>query len=372
MTVTSSLTYSEMLGRQIRTGDWQDQARTTFAKAVEALERGDGEDAAALAAYCVDECKVIYDIQHQWQEDLRGFLQEHGATEQEVRAAERRVKELLRLPDGTPYDKVAVWASFLESIERFQAQARSGQRAEAVETLAAARELWRIEHDRDGDWTYGLMDEVVTRFGEEVIPAMWQRIAGPLFAWRYAKFDVDQYDWDTEALPTLLYITLEAMRAHLSTPWRDDAPLELTEHDDRWEVRFDPCGSGGRIVRGDWVEETPSRMEPPYNWKVIERVYDWTDRKAGVCIYCNHCQVLMEHMSIDRFGYPVRVIEPPIYPDDDRENRQKCSWTIYKDPTAVPDEVYERCGRSKPTEFGSAAHASEPTDADATDFIGRG
>jgi hypothetical protein len=45
---------------------------------------------------------------------------------------------------------------------------------------------------------------------------------------------------------------------------------------------------------------------------------------------------------------------------------------MYKDPTAVPDEVYERCGRTKPSEFGSAAQAAGALDEPPADFIGRG
>jgi hypothetical protein len=33
---------------------------------------------------------------------------------------------------------------------------------------------------------------------------------------------------------------------------------------------------------------------------------------------------------------------------------------MFKDPTAVPAEYYERAGRTKPTAFGSLAHDAEP------------
>ena len=65
-------------------------------------------------------------------------------------------------------------------------------------------------------------------------------------------------------------------------------------------------------------------------------------------------------MPIDRFGYPVRVIDPPVYPDSDRdpERRQKCQWQMFKDPTNVPEEYYARVGRTKPSHFGSVAQGS--------------
>ena len=59
---------------------------------------------------------------------------------------------------------------------------------------------------------------------------------------------------------------------------------------------------------------------------------------------------------MDRFGYPTRVIDPPVYPDTDKDPavRQKCQWSMYKDPTTVPEEYYERVGRKKPDVFGSS------------------
>jgi hypothetical protein len=370
--MTASVGYSERLGRRIRLGDPADQARSTWAKILEAIDRSDATDAAALAAYAVDETKIHCDVMAQWRADLRTFLVGRGVAPEELADADRRILALLDLPDGSPFDVPRLWNDYLELILRLQGEAHRCEWAAARATVDEAREAWRRITDRDVDWCCGVMNEVVERFGEEAVPAMWDAIIGPLFDWRYDKFDVSKADWETEILPTLLYVALEAMRAYLSTAWRDGSPLELVEHDDRWVLRFDPCGSGGRFVRGDWVEGTPSRLEPPFRFRRIEGAYDWTDGKAGVCVYCNHCQVLLEHMPMDKFGYPVRVIEPPIYPDDERgETRQRCQWTMYKDPTAVPDEIYERCGREKPAVFGSAALGTEG-EAAHTGFLGGG
>ena len=170
---------------------------------------------------------------------------------------------------------------------------------------------------------------------------MYDRVLLPLFAWRYEKFDIDKHPWD-EALETLMYVAIEAMRGHLVGPERE-GDMEVIEHDDRYVVRFDPCGSGQRTVRGDWVEGTPPRMEAPYNWKTSEGSHDWNHYTPGVCFYCAHCIILMEQMPMDRFGYPVRVIDPPTYPDTERDagKRQRCQWTMYKDPTTAPEEVYD-------------------------------
>ena len=59
---------------------------------------------------------------------------------------------------------------------------------------------------------------------------------------------------------------------------------------------------------------------------------------------------------------PVRVIDPPTYPDTnpDPDVRQKCQWQMFKDPTKVPEEYYTRVGRTKPSAFGSKALGAPP------------
>jgi hypothetical protein len=376
--VTTSIGYSDSLKRRVRVGDWEDQRRSTWDKVVEAMERDDRADAAALAELTIDEAKIIFDIMGQWQADLRAMLGDKGVPPDERAAIEASIGALIVEPDGTPHDRHRSWARFLELTLQLQGEIWRGDFTQARETVAAQRERWRIEHDRDADLTYGLMSALIERFGEQVVPEIYERIAWPLFVWRYAKFDVSQHDWASDSLPTLMYVALEAMRAHLCTVNRDGSPLDLIDEGDRWTIRFDPCGSGGRLVRGDWVEGTPSRMEPPYNWRIIEGAYDWTDGKEGICAYCNHCQVVMEHLPMDRFGYPVRVVEPPQYPtrrgvrvDDRSEDRQKCTWSMYKDPTAVPAEFYTRAGRTKPDRFGSEAIGSS-ADTRHTGFMGGG
>jgi hypothetical protein len=348
--------YSPMLARRVRTGDWPDQAISTFAKVREQIEAKDLDAITRLTGYCADECKICVDIMRQWQADLRILLGEKGMQGSEIAALDERLVKLLATPDGEPYDSPRSWYDYLERLGDIDRAAGHGDWGGAAATLDATLDHWRVMVGREADHTYGIMSELVERCGEQVVPEMYDRILGPLFSWRYKRFDISRHDWETECLPILLYVALEAERAWLSTTWRDGEPLELIEYEDRWVMRFDPCGTGGRALRGDWVEDTPSRIEPPYNFKVIEGAYDWTDGMKGVCVYCNHCQVLMEHMPMDAFGYPLRVVEPPLYPDDDRgEGRQKCQWTMYKDPTTAPESVYARCGRTKPSSFGSEA-----------------
>ncbi len=347
--------YFPALGRRVRLGSWEDQKISTYRKIREALEEGRWDDAAELANYFVDEARVCFAIYRQWIPDLNAFLAERGVAKGELDAVNREIVAKLDLPDGRPWDPFRQWHDFTTEVEQLVASIHHEHREAALAKLDEAKETWRRCHDRDVDHTYGLMSEIVERFGEGSIGAMWDKVLLPLFTWRYEKFDIDKNAWE-QGLETLMLVACEAMRGHLVGPERT-GDFELIETEDRYILRFDPCGSGGRTVRGDWIEGTPPRMEPPYGWTVSQEEHTWNHGTKGVCHYCTHCIRLMEEWPIDRFGYPVRVIDPPVYPDTNRDPgaRQKCQWQMFKDPTNVPEEYYARVGRTRPDRFGSKA-----------------
>ncbi len=351
----AAIGFSDILQRRVRLGDWSDQKVSTHRRVLESLELEQWTDAADLARYFVDEAAVCWHLYRQWLADLRGFLSDEGAPSTELDEVAHSLIDLTRLPDGTAFDTDRQWAQLGQLVDGVVRAAESHDAAAGASLMEQAKEVWRQTHDRDVDSTYCYMSQVAERFGDDAIPRMYERVLLPLFAWRYEKFDIDRHPWD-EGLETLMYVACEAMRGHLVGPERT-GDFELTEFADRFEVRFDPCGSGGRTVRGDWIENTPARMEAPYGWRVAQQERDWNHFTKGVCLYCAHCIILMEHMPMDRFGYPVRVVDPPVYPDTNRDPavRQRCRWTMYKDPTAVPEEIYTRSGRIKPAAFGSRA-----------------
>lgn len=350
--------FSELLQRRVRLGAWEDQKVSTYRRILESIDDGDWRQASELAEYFVDEAAVCWNLYRQWLADLEDFLREEGTSEADLDAIRVQLQEVTRLPDGRRFDSHAMWDRFNQLILDVCSACEASDAESAKGLMAEAKEVWRQTHDRDVDMTYCYMSETADRYGDDAIPRMYDRVLLPLFAWRYEKFDIDKHPWD-EGLETLMYVACEAMRGHLVGPERT-GDFELEEFDDRFVLRFDPCGSGQRTIRGDWIEGTPARMESPYNWRVAEEERDWNHFTKGVCLYCAHCVILMEHMPIDRFGYPVRVVDPPVYPDTNKDPnvRQKCQWTMYKDPTNVPEEMYTRTGRVKPAAFGSQAHGA--------------
>jgi hypothetical protein len=135
----------------------------------------------------------------------------------------------------------------------------------------------------------------------------------------------------------------------------------LQEEEDRWVFRFDPCGSGGRTLSADANADGTARVGAPFGFGITTQEHDWAWRTKGVCLYCAHCCQLQERASIARLGYPVRVVEPPVW--GTTEPHSYCTWSVYKDPELVPGEAYRRVGATKPATLAPASPVTDPVAA---------
>jgi hypothetical protein len=336
----SELAHHPGLGRPVRTGSWADLAEGTVPRLLRAIADGRAADAADLAAFFVVEARVCFDIYTQWNRDALRYLAHRGLDEATLAAETTRIEALVLAgrPEGTG-DRATAFARF-EALAREAGAAAPG----AAEAAVAMSERWRHLHDTDVDRLTGLFDIVVRRFGETAIGDMYEGwLIGDWFNKRYVRFDVSRQPWQ-EAFDLLVYLTFESMHGHLAGPGRQGS-ITFEEHADRVVFSFDPCGSGGRTVRGEPLDGTPPRDEPPYGFAVLEEAHTFTGGKKGVCTYCAHCCILTEKLPIERFGYPVRVVDPPLWPAG---RNDPCRWTIYRTPEAVPEEVYARVGARKP------------------------
>jgi hypothetical protein len=355
----TSLSFSAAIGKRVRSGDWPDQARPTLDKAREALaEAGDEfglkagrrEIAAQLVDSFMEEAKVVYVIYKVWTAGFLDWLAAQGVNAEERDAEIARLNALMAYPDGTPLDPPARWDELGVMAGRLGNRIRAYEItvADADVAMDELSETWRKLHDRYADVMAGVLAYVARRFGEAALEGCYRSVLEPYIQERYMPFDtrVNPYESTVERN---LYLVLEAMRAHLCGPERDGS-LEFEEHDDRYVVRFDPCGSGGRSMRGDEVEGTGSRVLAPYEFGVTQEAHDWAWGEKGVCYYCAHCCITLEMLPEERWGHPVRVVDPPLWGGDPTADstRRKCSWTVYKSLEAIPDSAYQRIGRTKP------------------------
>lgn len=350
---SSPLVDHPLMDYPIRGGTFLDHQTSTYTLAETAVREGRFADAADLGRYTVREAVEAHELYRDWIAQIPVYLREHGLTDAEIAAECARVEALVALPGGVRFDPDAGWAAYQAGIEAFAAACAAERGADALALLEGAREIWRDTHDRKCDWVYGLLDVAARRLGEGCIGDLWDVLMAPMYEY-YGRYDVDVHPWP-RSFELLMQIALEALRGHLSGPGRR-GDIEVFEEEDRWGMRFDPCGSGGRTYRDDPEAGVGPRMEAPFNYAVTTGEHDWAWNKKGVCLYCAHCCELMERVPIQKFGYPARVVDPPTWPDG--RAGKKCTWYVYKDPSLVPEEIYRRVGETKPAVLGGRARAA--------------
>jgi len=336
----SELVHDEVLGRTIRTGPVREQAVSNVARIRAAIDEGRTADALALIDFLAESASWNYRQQRDWIAETRRFLSNRGVGTGEMALLD---SDLATLVGGaTPFDCDRLWKAFQMRRARLVRELEA-PKSTALQSLHRLVEAWRGLYDGCIDMLAGYMDAIVRRFGEDALEELYrQRLVEPVFVEKYAKYDVAKNDWQ-EMFPYLVYISMDGRRAHLSGPGRL-GEVDIEEFEDRVEIRIDPCSSGGRLVRGEPLDGTGPRMEQPYGFRPLERAHDWAWQRKGVCAYCAHCCLLHTKIPIERFGYPLRVLDPPTYPD---RKDAKCVWTMYRRIEDIPESAYREVGEEK-------------------------
>ena len=135
-------------------------------------------------------------------------------------------------------------------------------------------------------------------------------------------------------------ITAEIMRSHYGGPEQDGA-LTVVDEGEYIAIVMDPCGSGGRMRRGDPVEGTPSRLDAPYNFGATKEAHPESWGQAGVPYYCLHC-ANNELLPMRWGGHPLWVTA------FSADASKPCEWRFYKEADDIPENYYTRLGMQKP------------------------
>ncbi|MEU0479009.1 hypothetical protein ABZ260_07470 [Streptosporangium sp. NPDC006013] len=323
--------HNELLGHAVRLEDWAQQGESTYVRAREALAADDVESAVSLAELTAQEAQEAFDLYLLWLGRLPALLVELGVPDGNLaptRDLAARTAETLE----------AGWATYREHLAAFGVRARARDTPGAEEELEAGRMVWQTAHDPATDALCALIAVGVDALGEDCVGPLWDRLLAHYYAALGEKYDPATRPW-RQSLERLVLDIFEATRGHLSGPERD-GNFEVWEEPDRWVVRFEPCGSGGRTYVDP--ESTPGRT-------FTQSEHDWAWRTTGVCHYCVHCCQLQQRAPIEHLGMPLRVVEPPVRPDGEGPGRDQCTWSLYKDPALLPDEAFTSVGAPVPS-----------------------
>ena len=134
-------------------------------------------------------------------------------------------------------------------------------RTEEAKTLA--RNLiheWKGLHDLYCDWIWDMLTRIAHRFGEAEVYAM---LRATQETWMMKRTWKGFRRMSVERQVTL---TTEMMRAHRCGP-RQEGDVEVLEDEERYTIVMDPCGSGGRMRRGDPMDKTPLPPRPALQFR---------------------------------------------------------------------------------------------------------
>lgn len=330
--------FEPSLGRNARTGTWQELARGTFRESTRMLHEGRWHDAARLVEVSLLEAQELREIYQEWPHTVSRWLVDEGVDHADLRREQDRLaRQLDRLADHGIEDD---WPAYVAAVGHAAEACRAG-RGDAEQLVESARSTWQAMHDAAVDWVSGTISIAVDLLGEHRLVDLWDLLLVDWYAAHERRYSLDHQDWDVSSQQLAIAI-VDGFHAHLAGTARQ-GDIEIIEEPDRIGFRFAPCGSGGRSLDPRITDGKPLAAEP-LAFAVTTEPHDWAWNKVGVCSYCVHCCLLNEVMPIDRLGFPTRVIDAPTWPQSLED--AKCTWWIYRHPSLVPDEVYQRVGRS--------------------------
>jgi len=178
-------------------------------------------------------------------------------------------------------------------------------------------------HDLYRNWITATLSEVGRKYGDEDLDAIM--LEGVRAWWKPI---VDKLPQGEDAGRARVKMFVAGLHGHLQ-------PLEISEDDEKIEVKMCPCGSGGRLVN-------EGKYEGPDAFLKIAKAQPLTYGRSDFPVYCAH-EYAMEKVDIEENGRPFVVVEPAA-----RIGKEYCTMIVYKDPDAVPLKYYERVGLKKP------------------------
>ena len=346
----SKITYNEQSREWVRSGSLTEQQVSTYDAFDTALQNRDFAYAADLADLTVKESDETFKLYSIWIPQLFEEMKSFGMSQKGLDEVIAKIQAFPTISPQTGWDFSKARNEFERLAQKSVVACNDQNPHDARKALNQARDIWLKTHDQMHDWIGALIAEFSIKFGEGKVHQLWDNLMSPMYD-AYDAYNITNRSWEI-SFQVLIDTTINACRGHLSGPERK-GNLKIAEHEDRVELTFDPCGSGGRTYRNDPITNTGPRLGAPFNHSVTTEEHDWAWNKKGVCLYCAHCCLFAERVPMQKYGFPTRVIEPPIW--DGKDSGQKCRWTIYRNLSDVPKEAYDRVGLEKPERPGVPA-----------------
>ena len=139
----------------------------------------------------------------------------------------------------------------------------AGRLEEAKQLTRTIHNEFKSLHDLYCDWMWDLLTNIAKRFGEAEVYTMLRATQDKWMLRRTWKA------FRNMQVKTQVNLTAEMMPAHRCGP-KQDGEISVTGDEEKFTIVMDPCGSDGRMRRGDIKDGTPPRLGPPYDFGVTK------------------------------------------------------------------------------------------------------
>lgn len=210
----------------------------------------------------------------------------------------------------------------MSNLQKVMRALDKGDIEEAKKCALVMEEEAKHAHDLMVDFVWTLLTYIGNNYGdEEVMKALRFRHKGKA---QVAERMLGMTPEEAVRFKTMIH------RAHHSN-------MSLSEEEDRFVLKLDPCNTGGRMRREGLDRE-------PVNLGKVKKGFPESWNRPDVSYYCVHCG-LHSIMSVEKGApHPTWIY---VCPEDPRE---PCLQYCYKTTAAVPEKYFEELGLRKEKE----------------------
>ncbi len=180
---------------------------------------------------------------------------------------------------------------------------------------------WLRNKDYSINWITSLLSFIGRRLGDDAVEEALRDFG-------------DRYLRDRRA-STMRVPAEERLQGLVRAMKANGADVVVEEDDEKYVASF-RCGSGGKLI-------DDRSYVPPRAYLRLEGPTPMTFGRPSLPVYCAHCSVNNEMEPMEQTGVPITVEFPP------EEPGERCVHHLYKNPADIPEQIYSRVGKQKPS-----------------------
>jgi len=207
--------------------------------------------------------------------------------------------------------------------EQAKAALAQGNAAEAAALIDRAVEQWSALKDYSINWITTLLTFIGEEMGEDAVERALRKTGDEFVRPRRNTGT----SWGSLPASARAKVIARAMLGNMGE-------VDVDEDDEKITLSF-RCGSGGKLI-------DDGRYEGDDAYLRLQERSGRTFMRDELWVYCAHCSVNNEIQPVEWGEQPTSVEYPPM------RAGERCVHHLYKDPAAMPAEVYERIGKVPP------------------------